>query len=259
MLPLAQPGPMTEDERFVFECFGYIIIEDALSPAETAAALSASQRLHAATSDAWRQIGAVFEKEPALAELIDHPAILPKVRALYGEQFILQSAWCTVQAAQSESIGWHQDGSGVYEFRQLAYPPPLLQLRASYSLTDQSREFMGNMMMIPGSHRSPVTLPEDKRSQLRASPIQHNIRCRAGSALLFHNGVWHSPMPNREDFDRYNMHYIYSPPWLRRSDRFATDPAFLAETTPLRRALMGEYERPDAPFGAGIPPLPFED
>ena len=259
MLPIAQPGPMTEHDRFTFECFGYIIIEDALTPEETAAALAASKRLHAATDNAWRQIGACVEKEPALANLIDHPAILPKVRALYGDQFVLQSAWCTMQAATSESIGWHQDGSGVYEFRQVSFPPPLLQLRASYSLTDQSREFMGNMMMIPGSHRSPVPLPEDKRKQLTVSPIQHNILCRPGTALLFHNGVWHSPMPNHQDFDRYNIHYIYSPPWLRRSDRFATDPEFLAQTTPLRRALMGEYERPDAPFGAGVPAIPFED
>lgn len=259
MLPRAQPGPLTADERFMFECFGYLIIEDALSPAEIEAALAASQRLHAMTTDRFHQIGVGFEQEPALAELIDHPAVLPKVRALYGDRFVLQAAWCTVLAAHSDHIGWHQDGSGVYEFRQLGYPLPLLQLRASYSLTDQSREFMGNMMMIPGSHRSPLPLPEDKRQQLRVSPIQHNIRCQAGAALLFHNGVWHSPMPNHADFDRYNMHYIYSPPWLRRSDRFATDPAFLAETTPLRRALMGDYERPDAPFGAGIPAIPFED
>ena len=261
MIPLAQPGPMTEDERFTFECFGYIIIEDVLTPAETEAALAASQRLHSQTTDAWWQIGAAFTSEPDLADLIDHPAIFPKVRALYRDQFILQSAWSTRQAANTdaESIGWHQDGSGVYEFRDIGYPPPLLQLRATYSLTDQSREFMGNMMMIPGSHRSPVLLPADKRAQLNVSPIQHNILCRAGTALLFHNGVWHSPMPNHQDFDRHNVHYIYSPPWLRRSDRFATDPVFLAETTPLRRALMGDYERPDAPFGFGIPPIPFED
>ncbi len=258
MLPLAQPGPVTADERFMFECFGYLIIEDALSPAETAAALAASQRLHAQTDVDWRQIGAGFETEPALAHLIDHTAILPKVRALYGDRFILQSAWCTVQAAHSASIGRHQDGSGVYEFTQVGYPPPLLQLRASYSLTDQSREFMGNMMMLPGSHRSPLPLPEDKRQQLTVSPIQHNILCRAGAALLFHNGVWHSPMPNQQDFDRYNMHYIYSPPWLRRSDRFRTDSDFLATTTARRRALMGDYARPDAPFGAGVPPIPFE-
>ena len=30
MIPLAQPGPMTEDERFMFDCYGYLIIEDVL-------------------------------------------------------------------------------------------------------------------------------------------------------------------------------------------------------------------------------------
>lgn len=259
MLPIAQPGAMTDDERFMFESFGYIIIEDVLSPEEVEDVLRASQRLHDSTKDEWRQIGKGFESEPALEALIDHPAILPKIRALYGDQFILQSAWCTVQQANSSSIGWHQDGSGVYQFSQVNNPPPLLQLRASYSLTDQSQEFMGNMMMLPGSHRSPVELPTERRKDLQASPIQHNILCKAGTVLLFHNGVWHSPMPNHQDFDRYNMHYIYSPPWVRRSDRFATNPEFLERTTPLRRALMGDYDRPDAPFGGGTSPIPFDD
>jgi hypothetical protein len=66
-------------------------------------------------------------------------------------------------------------------------------------------------------------------------------------------------MPNNMKYEGNNMHYIYSPPWLRRSDRDATDPAFLERTTPLRRALMGDYHRPDAPFGAGYAPIPFDD
>ena len=154
---------------------------------------------------------------------------------------------------------WHQDGSGVYEYRAVANPVPLLQLRASYNLTDQSELGMGNMALIPGSHRSTVLLPQSVRKQADATPIQHIIRAKRGSVLLFHNGVWHSPMPSNLPYDRYNMHYIYSPPWLRRSDREATDPAFLARTTPLRRALMGDYDRPDAPFGGGFPPIPFND
>ena len=259
MMPLAQPGTMTELERFMFESFGYIIIEDVLSADEVAETLESSQRLHANRDSAWEQIGKGFETESAIERLIDHPAILPKVRALYGDRFILQSAWCTVQRAGSQSVGWHQDGSGVYEFAKLSYPLPLLQLRASYALTDQSMPFMGNMIMIPGSHRSPVSLPKEVRKQIDAIAIQHTVLCKAGTVMLFHNGVWHSPMPNNMDFDRYNMHYIYSPPWVRRSDRFETDKAFLERTTPMRRALMGDYERPDAPFGAGVPPLPFED
>jgi ectoine hydroxylase len=67
-------------------------------------------------------------------------------------------------------------------------------------------------------------------------------------------------MPSQLDYDRYNMHYIYTPPWMRRGDREATDPAFLARTTPRRRALMGDFHRPDIAFsGDNYPPIPFDD
>ena len=49
------------------------------------------------------------------------------------------------------------------------------------------------------------------------------------------------------------------PPWLRRSDRDATDAEFLERTTPLRRALMGDYARPAVPFAGGFPAIPFEE
>lgn len=259
--PVVKPGKMTEMEKFIFDSFGYIIIEDVLSLEECEEVLEAAKRLHEGhPKDRLMQIGRGFEKEPAIERLIDHPAVLPKIRGILGDKFVLQAAWCTIQPAGSQSVGWHQDGSGVVEFRDLGvYPTPLLQLRASYNLTDQSELFMGNMMLIPGSHHAQLRLPEEVSHEIFASPIQHIIRCKPGTVLIFHNGVWHSPMPNNMSWDRYNMHYIYSPPWLRRSDRDATDPAFLERTTPLRRALMGDYARPDAPFGFGFPPIPFED
>lgn len=258
-LPFVQPGAMTDMERFMFECFGYIVIENVLSPDEIQETLEAAKRLHAGKINGkLHQIGRGFEHEPALERLIDHPAILPKVRELYKDRFVLQAAWCTVQPAGSQSVGWHSDGSSAYPFKDLGYPTPLLQLRVSYNLTDQSELYMGNMMMIPGSHHSHLDLPQAARKKVEASPIKQIIVAKPGSVLMFHNGVWHSPMPNDRDFDRYNMHYIYSPPWLRRSDRDATDPEFLKRTTPLRRAMMGDYDRPDVPFGGGYPAIPFE-
>lgn len=258
-LPIVQPGMMTEMDRFIFECFGYIVIEDVLSSSEVAETLEAAKRLHKGHEKTkLLQIGKGFEQEAALERLIDHPATLPKVRALLGDRFVLQAAWCTVQPAGSQSFGWHQDGSSAYDFKNLGYPVPLLQLRVSFNLTDQSQPFMGNMMMIPGSHRSRLELPEAAHQEVYACPVQQIIYAKPGSVLIFHNGVYHSPMPNDRDFDRYNMHYIYSPPWLRRSDRDATDPEFLERTTPLRRALMGDYDRPDTPFGGGFPTIPWD-
>jgi hypothetical protein len=244
----------------MFETFGYLVIPGALSPDETAACLDASRRAHAAQEPGqWRQIGHLYETEPAIETLLDHPSVLPKVRALLGDYFIVQSTWCTTQPAHGAAGGYHQDGSGVYEFRRLATPTPLVQLRVGYFLTDQSSEDMGNMVMIPGTHNSSMKLPKGIVADQQDLPIRDVVCGKPGDALLFHQGVYHRTGRNAMDFDRFTMHIVYAPPWLIPSDRSRNDPDFLERTTPLRRALLGEWKRPEEPFGVGYDRPPFAD
>lgn len=258
MVPIADPGPMTDLERFMFDTFGYLVIPDALTGDEVAACLDAAKRLHAGLPKGeWRQLGAAYEREPAVEPLIDHPSTLPKVRALLGDHFILQSSWCTVSPPGFKGQGFHQDGSGPYEFRRLALPTPLVQLRVGYFLTDQSRPNMGNMVMIPGSHNGSMRLP--KGTAVADIPIAQVICGKPGTALMFHQGVYHCGTNNEMDFDRYIQHMVYAPPWLLPSDRTRNDPEFIARTTPLRRALLGEWNRPEEPFGVGYARPPFAD
>jgi ectoine hydroxylase len=258
MVPIACPGPMTEMDRFLFDTCGYLVIPEALSQAEVSACLEAAKRLHADTPKGeWRQIGAAYEREPAVEPLIDHPSILPKVRALLGDHFILQSSWCTLSPPGFPGGRWHQDGSGPYEFRRLSLPTPLVQLRVGYFLTDQTATNMGNMVMIPGSHNGSVQVPAGV--SVEDLPIAQVITGRPGTALLFHQGVFHCGTKNEMDFDRYIQHMVYAPPWLLPSDRKQNDPDFLARTTPLRRALLGEWSRPEEPFGVGYDRPPFQD
>jgi ectoine hydroxylase len=260
MIPLASSGPLTDEERFMFETFGYLVIPDALSMRETQACLEASQRAHAGLPEGeWRQIGHLYETEPAIEALIDHACIIDKVRALLGDYFILQSAWCTKQPQGGKPGGYHQDGSSVYDFRRLGATTPLMQLRVGYFLTDQSREDMGNMVMIPGSHNTPSKLPKSVKPDLADLPIRDVVCGKPGAALLFHQGVWHRSGVNNQSFDRYTMHMVYSPPWLIPSDRNANAEDFLARTTPLRRALVGEWKRPEEPFGMGYARPPFAE
>lgn len=250
--PVVRPGAFTDIDAFVFETCGYLLIEDVLSQAEVEECLDASKRIHAAAgSSDWAQVGRGYETESALERLIDHPAVIPKVRALYRDRFILQASWNTVQPARGGMGGWHQDGSGAYDFKELGYPIPLLQLRVSYLLTDQSRPRTGNMELIPGSHRSALPLPESVQSGAADVPISEVICARAGSALIFHNAVWHRTYAHDGDYDRYTAHYVYSPPWVRSSDRLQNSPELIARTTPLRRDLLAEFARPDAPYGIG--------
>ncbi|SFS99874.1 phytanoyl-CoA dioxygenase family protein [Paenibacillus sp. BC26] len=258
--PVVSAGELTETDRFIFESWGYFVIPDVLSAEEVKQCLEASERVHkAAGTEGFGQVGRGYETEPALEQLMDHPAVLPKIRGLYGDRFIMQSGWNTKQPAFGGMGGWHQDGSGAYDFKKLSFPQiPLVQLRASFLLTDQTQPRMGNMELIPGSHRSQVAMPEALRKEKGDVSIGHVICAPAGSVLVFHNAVWHRTYAHDGDYDRYTMHYIYSPPWVRASDRLQNSKAFLEQTTPLRRALMGEFHRPDAPFGSGYEVPPFE-
>lgn len=258
MIPFATPGPMTEQERFLFDVAGYLVIPGALSPEEVQSCLEAARRLHAPhPPEKWRQIGAAYEQEPAMETLIDHPSVLPKVRALLGDYFILQSSWCTRSPAGFTGQNWHQDGSGAYEFRKLATPTPLVQLRIGFFLTDQSHPNMGNMVMLPGSHNSSVPMPSCTPGEV--GPAAEVICGEPGDALMFHQGVYHCGTRNDQEVDRYIQHMVYAPPWLIPSDRKGNDPAFMARTTPMRRALLGDWTRPDQPFAGGYPRPPFED
>lgn len=257
--PIAKPGALSDEERFMFETFGYLIIPDALDANEVAACVAASERAHAPyPKGEWRQLGHLHETEPAIEALIDHPAVFSKVRALLGDYFILQSAWCTTQPAGGGSGGWHQDGSSVYEFRRLGTPTPLMQLRVGYYLTDQSQPNQGNMAMIPGSHNASLKLPKSVKPD-SDFPLTHVVCGKPGTALLFHQGVWHRSHKNEMAWDRYTMHVVYAPPWLIPSDRTHNSREFLARTTPLRRALAGEWQRPEEPFGVGYARPPFGD
>lgn len=261
MAPIGKPGPFTDEERFMFETSGYLVIPDALSAQEVQDVLEASRRAHDAHPQGeWRQLGHLYETEPAIEALLDHPAVLPKVRALMGDYFIIQSTWCTKQPGHGKPGRYHQDGSGVYEFRNLAVPTPLVQLRVGYFVTDQSREDMGNMVMIPGSHNAKMRLPKTVQPDTETDlPIREVITGKPGAALLFHQGVYHRTGMNNMDFDRYTMHIVYSPPWLIPSDRMENSKDFLARTTPLRRALVGEWQRPEEPFGMGYVRPPFSN
>ena len=111
--------------------------------------------------------------------------------------------------------------------------------------------------MVPGSHNASVPLPRNS-DPADVAPVTEVICGEPGTALMFHQGVYHCGVANEMEFDRYIIHMVYAPPWLLPSDRKGNNPEFLARTTPLRRALLGEWNRPEEAFGVGYEKPPFE-
>jgi len=130
-----------------------------------------------------------------------------------------------------------------------------VQLRTGFILTDQSEPGAGNMVLLPGSHNVGHPLPSGAR--YADFPNAHVVTGEPGTALMFHQGVYHCGSPNTRDHHRHMFHTIYAPPWLNHTDRMTTSPEFLERTTPMRRALMGAWTHDTESFH--MAPLPFQD
>ena len=206
----------------------------------------------------------MYEHDPAFEALLDHPSVFEKIEPLLGEHFIVHSSWCTMVPAGHEGGGFHQDASGPSQFRRLSASgvAPLVQVRVGFVLTDLSESDCGNLVVVPGSHHAEVALPAAGQEDESLISCAVQLRAKAGSAgglrkkqpetslsdpplccrtVLFHQGLWHSGGRNTRDFNRFMFHTVYAPSWLRRTDRLANSAAFLENTTPRRRQLMGEF------------------
>jgi ectoine hydroxylase-related dioxygenase (phytanoyl-CoA dioxygenase family) len=69
-------------------------------------------------------------------------------------------------------------------------PPPLVQLRVGFVLTDLSLPGTGNLVLVPGSHHAAAPFPDGAADAAITSGAQ--LCCAAGSAVLFHPGLYHS-------------------------------------------------------------------
>ena len=317
-LPYGKPGEMTETERYLFETTGLLIIPDALSPEETEACVAASDRIHSnlefvqkqqvmqaggeppASIEEWQgsglqQLDNVWEAEPAFEALIDHPSVIEKVRALFGDTFILHSSWNTmvpgtdatgVHPDPNPKTGFHQDGTGSYSFNMMGNnnglggtggPTPLVQLRIGFVMTDLSEPGVGQLAgkcsrslcvfrplrsggvlwaVIPGSHNAKMALPSGFTEDPELMTIAVEVNAKPGTAILFHQGVYHTSTPNYRPYNRYIQHMIYSGPWLVRSGRTGSDPKWLEQTTERRRLLMGDFENGSYKRFHGPGPIP---
>ena len=104
----------------------FLVVENALTPEETAACLAASERVHGdiriirhhtvpapalpprVVETVWRQLGCTYEYEPALENLLYHSSVFQKIAPLLGEHFIVHSTWNTMVPSGTKAGGFHQ-------------------------------------------------------------------------------------------------------------------------------------------------------
>lgn len=221
----------TATERFFFDNNGYLILERFLPEDHVARLLEALHRVVARRRDLQARgaphtgmthvdgrntrIFYILEDDPLFLDMVDYPPIWPYVTGLLNEYPHHHASDAIVEyGPKGRGMGWHLDGHDN-GYRSLGYPIPFLQLKIGYYLSDMTEPGHGNLCIVPGGHKARCEPdPEDlKCPDLFPGAIE--VCGPPGTAILFHNALWHSQGPwTRDDGARIMLYYAYEHPWM---------------------------------------------
>lgn len=224
----------TQAERFFFDNNGYLVLENFLSTDHVQRLNETLERVivrrrqlqaegtpHTGMTrpmgEQSTRIFYILDDDPLFLELLDWPPMMAYVRGLLNPKPHHHASDAIVEVEgelSSRAPGWHLDGHDN-GYRNLGRPIPLLQLKLGYYLTDMSEAGQGNLTVVPGSHKALIDpSPEDlKRRDLFPGAVE--VCAPAGSAILFHNALWHSAgIFRKPNSKRVILYYAYEHPWM---------------------------------------------
>ncbi|MEZ4707020.1 MAG: phytanoyl-CoA dioxygenase family protein [Caldilineaceae bacterium] len=267
------PTDIAPSQRFFFENNGYLVLENFLS-GDHVARLHATLDRVVAQRRAQQQAGVphtgmtrlmgdhstrifyILDDDPLFLELLDWPAMMTYVRALLNAKPHHHASDAIVEYAADmadRGPGWHLDGHDN-GYRNLGRPIPLLQLKLGYYLTDMREPGQGNLTIVPGSHKAAFEPAPDDLQRRDLFPGAVEVCAPAGSAILFHNALWHTAgIFRKADSRRVILYYAYEHPWMVASQEHWSYPkAFYNERlSPEQRKLFHGFvfNPPEARWG----------
>lgn len=239
---VAPPG-FTLAQWETFNRDGYIIIEDALSQAEVQTYRDTIDRV-ASRSEKYQPGGYFYlenivEHDPMFADLIDHARHVGYAYDLYGELLKLHQSQVFLRPpGGTQNNQWHPDGARALPYGVFSPDLPL-QIKIGYWLTDLPRDKMGNLVLLPGSHRQQYMDSYDTHDSVPGEVI---LCPKAGTMTIMHSSIWHRVEPNERDVVRYNIFIAYCPAWLMAADRLQSDPDWLQTISREQRIIMRSYD-----------------
>ena len=231
----AVASKLTDAERFFFDTNGYIVLEKFLKPDHVTALLAAVGRAAVrrreqirtkqpqtgftqTKSDQSTRMFYILDDDPLFLELLDWPALMPYVHGLLETQMPHHHASDIIVEHGGDFLDrqgeWHIDGHDN-GYRNLRYPIPLLQLKVGYYLSDMTKPWQGNLAVVPGSHHAATEPSHEDRQRRDFFPGATQVCAPPGSAILFHNALWHTAAPySGPDRGRTMLYYAYEHPWM---------------------------------------------
>jgi len=239
---IAPPG-FSQAQWETFNRDGIIFVEDALSPEAVKEYSDAMDRVCSASEKyvAGETFGSdnIVERDPAFTAMIDHERHVGYAYDLFGELLKLHQSQFFVRPPGGQRYNiWHPDGARVVPYGVFSQQLPL-QIKIGYWLTDLPEDKMGNLVVIPGSHRHQYNDAYDTHESVEGEQI---VRVKAGTMTIMHSSIWHRVEPNDRDVVRKNIFFAYCPAWLTAADRVLSNDEWLATLNREQRIIMRSYK-----------------
>jgi hypothetical protein len=209
---------MNEEERYLFDLWGYLVVEDVLSKSELVELtdlISHQNDAEPNNDDIYSQrFGGYLQLESdAFRNLLNHPRIMPYLKALIGDGFRLDHTYGIVMRKGNLGLNLHSGGtpynpSEYYVCRNGQMYNGLTV--ASWALTDMLPGH-GGFCCIPGSHKSNFSCPPQLKTVTSAPQCMKGIHQKAGDVAIFTEALTHGTLQWEADHPRLSILVKYSP------------------------------------------------
>jgi hypothetical protein len=242
--------PVTDEDRYLFDLQGFLVVEDALPTGLVARLDAAVDRLLADADQSAPTVsfgaggGELLPLDDAFLELVDNPRISPLLEALVDPDFRLDheyvhvlrpgSATTKLSSSVLHGGGTPFDASQYYRFAD-GRPYSGLTVVA-YFLRDV-RPGDGGLAVVPGSHKANVEFPAAWRDLDDPHPCVQAVTGRAGTGVIFTEALTHGTLPWRGADDRRTAFYKFSPHPVSWAWRYYDAAGFRGLTERQRRIL----------------------
>ena len=197
------------------EIEGYVVMPDLLSPEQVQQMKEELYRLPTIGTDySENQRGhkdVQWTDSPTCIDTIAHPKVVAFLEQLFGDELVCTSCAYALSRPGHPGIAIHTDAQpyGSEIFGLQASAPRLV--RVLYYLDDLTPE-RAPLKVIPHSH---LSLHKDGNPYNRylSHPEEVMVTCKAGSAAIINQTVFHGNFPNASQEDRSLLAIAYRPAW----------------------------------------------
>ena len=207
---------MTEEEKFLVDLQGYLVIKNVLSADEVAELNAIADETFAyKDGDPLDRRARCSTWGKPYQNLMDHPKIVPYLTELIDEKFRLDHDYCIFMRQGAAGGGLHggegHEGDHWYKYRYDGKMRNGLSVITYFLAPAKAGD--GGFLAVPGSHKSnfPNNLPDDVRHLKRRPHYVVQPEVEAGDALFFTEALIHGTAPWTARHERRALLYKFSP------------------------------------------------